>query len=155
MPIDSPTRHQNAVEADSDLWKLAIDHALTALETTADAFESPRDALRALIDWHIAAAIDPTARSSPATREIDYCAAQEIATTFGLDYNRFCAALRALSIAQGPDSAPHPYPLPTSLYAGSKDWREANYAGRVRWLHAMYEAKKAELDAHLQCAERT
>jgi hypothetical protein len=40
------------------------------------------------------------------------------------------------------------YPLPDDLY-DSKDWRDADYAGRVEWLHTMYEGKKAELDAHL------
>jgi hypothetical protein len=39
-----------------------------------------------------------------------------------------------------------PYPLPDALYAGSKDWAASNYAGRVEWLHAMYESKKRELE---------
>lgn len=34
------------------------------------------------------------------------------------------------------------YPLPDDLYAGSKDWVASNYAGRVEWLHVMYESAK-------------
>ena len=37
------------------------------------------------------------------------------------------------------------YPLPNDLYAGSKDWAAADYAGRVEWLHAMYESSKREV----------
>ena len=42
-------------------------------------------------------------------------------------------------------AAPH-YPLPDSLYPGSKDWMAGDYAERVEWLHRMYESKKRELD---------
>ncbi|MDE2202701.1 MAG: DUF551 domain-containing protein [Burkholderiaceae bacterium] len=38
------------------------------------------------------------------------------------------------------------YPLPDSLYAGSKDWLAADYAGRVEWLHSMYENAREQLD---------
>lgn len=38
------------------------------------------------------------------------------------------------------------YPLPDDLYPDSKDWQASNYAGRVEWLHNMYEAKKEEAD---------
>lgn len=51
--------------------------------------------------------------------------------------------------AQGtpPDGeyAPQRYPLPDELYE-SKDWRASNYAGRVEWLHLMYDSVKRELD---------
>ena len=36
------------------------------------------------------------------------------------------------------------YPLPDSLYPGSKDWMAGGYPQRVEWLHQMYEAKKQE-----------
>ncbi len=39
------------------------------------------------------------------------------------------------------------YPLPDDLYPDSKDWMAADYAGRVQWLHAMYESKKREVEA--------
>lgn len=52
-----------------------------------------------------------------------------------------CPACRALDAASS--SARH-YPLPDGLY-DSKDWRAADYAGRVEWLHSMYEAKKREI----------
>jgi hypothetical protein len=45
------------------------------------------------------------------------------------------------------------YPLPDDLYPGSKDWLAADYAGRVDWLHTMYEAKKRALDAVLPGVE--
>lgn len=37
------------------------------------------------------------------------------------------------------DTAQRAYPLPDSLYPDSKDWQAADYAGRVEWLHMMYE----------------
>jgi hypothetical protein len=39
-----------------------------------------------------------------------------------------------------------PYPLPDSLYPDSKDWVASDYAGRVEWLHFMYESKKREVE---------
>lgn len=44
--------------------------------------------------------------------------------------------LAALATAQ------QAYPLPDSLYPDSKDWQAADYAGRVEWLHSMYESAK-------------
>jgi len=38
------------------------------------------------------------------------------------------------------------YPLPDSLYLGSKDWMAGDYASRVEWLHVSYESKKAEVE---------
>lgn len=38
------------------------------------------------------------------------------------------------------------YPLPESLYPDSKDWVASDYAGRVEWLHFMYESKKREVE---------
>jgi len=43
--------------------------------------------------------------------------------------------------------APVQYPLPDDMY-DSKDWRDADYAGRVEWLHTMYESSKRTLDAY-------
>lgn len=42
-----------AQAANADAWKAAVDHELTALHSTADSFANPREAVRALIDWHI------------------------------------------------------------------------------------------------------
>lgn len=39
-----------------------------------------------------------------------------------------------------------PYPLPESLYFDSKDWVASDYAGRVGWLHFMYESKTREVE---------
>ena len=36
--------------------------------------------------------------------------------------------------------------LPDHLYAGSKDYRQSDLAGRVEWLITMYEGVKAERD---------
>jgi len=38
------------------------------------------------------------------------------------------------------------YPLPDSLYPGSRDWLAGDYAARVEWLHSMYECAKRERD---------
>lgn len=45
------------------------------------------------------------------------------------------------------------YPLPDSMYPGSKDWVQSNYAGRVEWLHEMYESRKNEFDRYLELWE--
>lgn len=46
------------------------------------------------------------------------------------------------------------YPLPDSLYPGSKDWVHSDYAGRVEWLHMMYESKKKEVDFWIDVANK-
>ncbi len=43
-------------------------------------------------------------------------------------------------------SEQEPYPLPESFYPDSKDWVASDYAGRVEWLHFMYESKKREVE---------
>lgn len=53
--------------------------------------------------------------------------------------------LSAVAELEAALAAPH-YPLPDSLYPGSKDWMAGDYAERVEWLHRMYESKKRELD---------
>jgi hypothetical protein len=41
-------------------------------------------------------------------------------------------------------TAPEPqYPLPDSLYPGSKDWLAGKYHERVEWLHSMYTGAKS------------
>lgn len=60
-------------------------------------------------------------------------------------------AVDAFRIAPTPPTAPAQYSLPDELYE-SKDWKAAGYAGRVEWLHAMYEAKKKELESFLSMA---
>ncbi len=42
-----------------DAWKLAVDHELVTIGSTADSFASPKDAIQALIDWHVAVSLDP------------------------------------------------------------------------------------------------
>lgn len=42
------------------------------------------------------------------------------------------------------------FPLPDTLYEGSKDWMSTNYAGRVHWLHSMYESRCSEVDNYLE-----
>lgn len=44
-------------------------------------------------------------------------------------------------------AAPVQYPLSDDMY-DSKDWRDADYAGRVEWLHTMYESSKKTLEAY-------
>jgi len=40
-------------------WKEAIDRQLVLMEATADSFDTPEDALNALLDWHVSVALDP------------------------------------------------------------------------------------------------
>jgi hypothetical protein len=74
-------------------------------------------------------------------------AAQELLDSWDMPFNFHPAAhrfekLRA-ALAQ-PEQ--EPYPLPESLYLDSKDWVASDYAGRVEWLHFMYESKKREVE---------
>ena len=45
--------------AEPDEWKLAVDHELTNMQSTADSYPSAKEAVKALIDWHVAVATDP------------------------------------------------------------------------------------------------
>lgn len=49
------------------------------------------------------------------------------------------------SEAQQDQPAQDLYPLPDSLYPGSKDWQAGSYKERVEWLHGMYESAKQEI----------
>jgi len=40
-------------------WKDAVDHELVLIESTADSFATPAEALTALLNWHSAVALDP------------------------------------------------------------------------------------------------
>lgn len=44
-------------------WKQAIDDELVTIESTADSYPSAKDALKALIDWHVSVALDPRVSS--------------------------------------------------------------------------------------------
>ena len=50
---------QTKISALENPWKECIDQELVTLESTADSFASPKDALKAIIDWHVAIATDP------------------------------------------------------------------------------------------------
>lgn len=45
---------------------------------------------------------------------------------------------------QEQEPAQEQYPLPDSLYPGSKDWQAGSYKERVEWLHLMYESERLE-----------
>jgi hypothetical protein len=60
------------------------------------------------------------------------------------------AAEPAHPVAQRRDD----YPLPDSLYPGSKDWRASDYPGRVEWLHQMYESTKRDRDGLVDAMAR-
>jgi len=49
-----------------DAWRQAVDRELTAIGQTVDIYAAPEGALRALIDWHCAAQIDPAVSSAAA-----------------------------------------------------------------------------------------
>src|SRR5580692_7041987 len=40
-------------------WKQAIDYELVMIQLTADSFATPREAVHALINWHVSVALDP------------------------------------------------------------------------------------------------
>lgn len=44
-------------------WRDAVDRELTVIHSTAESYATPLDAVRALIDWHCAVAIDPRVSS--------------------------------------------------------------------------------------------
>lgn len=48
-------------------WKAAIDHELVMIGTTADTFDSPREAITELLDWHVQVALDPVVSSKAAS----------------------------------------------------------------------------------------
>lgn len=50
---------QNEIHTPQNKWKAAIDHELVTIGSTADSFETPAEAVAALIDWHIKVATDP------------------------------------------------------------------------------------------------
>lgn len=54
---------QAAIKADrqqhENEWKLAIDHELVTMQSTADSYSTAQEAVSALIDWHVAVATDP------------------------------------------------------------------------------------------------
>lgn len=56
---DKQINAAQAPVANVDAWKAAVDHELTAFNSTADSFANPREAVRALIDWHISVERDP------------------------------------------------------------------------------------------------
>ena len=53
---------QNEIHAPQNKWEAAIDHELVTMGCTADSFNSPKEALNALIAWHIAVATDPAVK---------------------------------------------------------------------------------------------
>ena len=50
--------------AQADPWKQAIDDELVSMAMTADSYATPRDAVKALIDWHCSVQIDPAVSSA-------------------------------------------------------------------------------------------
>ena len=44
-------------------WKQAIDDELVTIESTADSYPTAKEALKALIDWHVSVALDPRVSS--------------------------------------------------------------------------------------------
>lgn len=44
-------------------WKQAVDDKLVTMESTADSYPTPREAVQAAIDWYVLAALDPKVSS--------------------------------------------------------------------------------------------
>lgn len=51
-------------------WKLAVDYQLNLMESTADSFESPEAAVKAMIDWHVEVAKDPKVNGSASVVDV-------------------------------------------------------------------------------------
>lgn len=45
--------------AEPNEWKQAVDDELTSIDSTADSFPSAKEAVKALVDWHVSVATDP------------------------------------------------------------------------------------------------
>jgi hypothetical protein len=71
-------------------------------------------------------------------------AAQELLNSWDMPFNFHPTAHRFEKL-RAALAQPEPYPLPDALY-DSKDWVASDYAGRVEWLHFMYESKKREVE---------
>jgi len=86
------------------------------------------------------------------TLRADFRAAveQELAEADGRGFTRGANAARA---AAQPQPEARVYPLPDDLYPGSKDWMASDYAGRVEWLHGMYESARREADMWCERAQ--
>lgn len=61
----------------------------------------------------------------------------------GLTYDETSETASVMGLTE--QSAQEQYPLPDSLYPGSKDWQAGSYKERVEWLHLMYESAKQEI----------
>ena len=48
-----------------DNWKKAVDDALVLMQSTADSYPSAKEAIKDLIDWHVAVATDPKVGGKP------------------------------------------------------------------------------------------
>lgn len=67
----------------------------------------------------------------------------------GADFPEMVRRVRQAKEAHPPTKA---YPLPGTLYPGSKDWVQGSYCDRVEWLHRMYQSAKEQLEALLDPA---
>jgi hypothetical protein len=93
------------------------------------------------------AAVIPTPPAAPV--QCSACNGMGISDGVGDKCQKCCGEGIAI---QGPPICPDRiYPLHDDLY-DSKDWRDADYFGRVEWLHSMYESKKRELNSFLEQA---
>jgi transglutaminase-like putative cysteine protease len=58
-----------AAQPSADDWKEAMDAELVSMESTADSYATPREAVRALIDWNVAVATDPAVNGKAPSAE--------------------------------------------------------------------------------------
>lgn len=92
--VTDSIKHQANMEAPKmDPWQLAIDDELVTchLGTTDGGYTDPREALKAIIDWHVQVALDPTVSKE---------AAQLIAGTQESNYQGWKEATIAWSVCQ-------------------------------------------------------
>ncbi|MFY4709896.1 hypothetical protein [Burkholderia glumae] len=76
--------------AEKNEWKDAVDAELVTIQSTADIYAGPKEAVKALIDWHVQVALDPAV--SAAARSLNADTAEAIDR-----YQAVCAAAYQLA----------------------------------------------------------
>lgn len=79
------TKLYPAPVAPADEWKAAIDHELVMIGATVDTFDSPREAITELLDWHVQVALDPAVSSEAADLEDGQLEAIVVAYQMGFE----------------------------------------------------------------------
>jgi len=131
MNAATPSPEAPAVDAVNE-WKLAVDNELVTIGSTADTFESPRAALNALIDWHVAVALDSaisgTGDDSDAARVAQ---GLEACDWSGIPIGNKAIIQHAITLLRAALSTPSPKPAVDALTTGAVAGKQ-NPAGTAK-----------------------